>query len=241
MLTSYRSPLELACRRGLLDIARVLLQKGACVEHVDLGGCTPLINLWYNPNLSFSRIEFLKAIAAFSFPPIHLEDGEFLNPLVSVAMRGSAEDVDFMIKHGAKVGEKDVFGDRIIKYGIWGSNPPAYDRLATLMPPGWINEKNNRGRTALHHALEFVGANTHEIIERLLRAGADVHSRDNDGHMPEDLAKIADRRTAHVQVWRVGTCRNFETYLDTLRECGYQPEVDGDGDIFWPAETATEP
>jgi hypothetical protein len=48
--------------------------------------------------------------------------------------------------------------------------------------------------------------------------------------------RLLRRRTAAA-----ATCRNFETYLDTLRACGYQPKVEGDGDIIWPIQTAAEP
>lgn len=184
-------------------------------------------------NVSFSRIEFANALLAHEVPPIHPENGEFFSPWHQVVMRGCAEDIDLMMRLGAKVDERDGQGDRVMKYCIWGSNVLAFERLVDFMPANWIGEVDSRGRTPLHMALEFTSPRVADILPRLLRAGADVYARDHEGNLPEDIAKDIDQRAAHVRVWKTGTCRNFEAYLQALRDFGHCPEVDEEGDIFW--------
>ncbi len=236
MLKVVRSPLEIACRWGLLEIGRLLLARGASIEHIDSSGCTALTMLWFNMNLSFSRTEYAKALLALSSLPLSLERQESLSPLACVAMRGSAEDVKALLDLGANVHELDASGNRIMKYCIIGSNLRTYDCLIPYMPPGWIYEVDSRGRSHLHLALEFPGSNTKDIAERLLKAGADVHAVDASGILPEHLAKTTDESANRFRVWREGECGNLSAYLQALASCGFDVVMDDEGDFHWSSE-----
>jgi hypothetical protein len=232
LLIIIRSSLAVACRRGLLDIGRLLLARGACVENVDLGGGTALANLWLHPNLPFSRFEFAQALFAISCPPLNPEASEFFNPLYCAAMRGVGEDIDFLVAMGADINNQDCFGNYVIQYCIWGSNISTYKRVEEFMSMDWVNRKNRRGRTPLHMALEFPGTDTVQICEALLKAGADIHALDNENNAPHDIAIATDKRSKGIHMWKIGICRNFEAYLQALTNCGYDIEV-RDGEIFW--------
>lgn len=234
-----RSALQISCRKGLIEIGRLLLARGACVEHVDLGGGTALASLWMEPALSFSRVEFVQAMCASCTPPLQSLDGEFIDPLNCVAMQGSGEEIELLATLGRDLSRRDCYGDLAIKYCILGSNQSTYDSVVPWMPPGWIHQTDGRGQTFLHTALQCPGPNTTRILERLLRAGADVHARDAQGNLPEHIARFIDDEMESISAWREGQCRNFDAYLLALRSCGFHIEAGTEGDLFWSVEEYT--
>lgn len=62
---------------------------------------------------------------------------------------------------------------------------------ATVLAGFNINDKDNKGNTALHYALgkENMNENDLEIIKFLIAAGADVLSKNANGNTPEDVVK----------------------------------------------------
>ena len=200
-----------------------------------------MANLWLDPKLFFSRVEFGKAMLAVSCPPINPGPGEFLNPLKCAAMKGIGEDIDFLAKLGADISSKDCNGDYIMKYCIWGSNPSTYDSVEPFMPSDWVSQRDSRGRTPLHMAVEFPGSDTAEICERLLKAGADIHALDNENNSPHAIAALTDKMCEGIKVWKIGTCQNVESLVQALTKCGFEVEARADGDIFWIADECKEP
>lgn len=233
-LTVARNALQLTCRLGYVDTARLLLARGATVEHVDANGCTALTMLWFDMNISFSRADFARTLHAAS--PLSLDsDAEGLfEPLACVAMNGSAEDVKLMLGLGAKIPELGRTSNRIMNWCIRGSNPEAYDCLVPHMPLEWVHQEDIGGRNKLHLALNIPGRHTKDIIKRLLKAGADVHARDDEGKLPEDVAKETDRRTRGIKLWKVDKCQNFQAYVEALSSCDFDITVN-EGALFWPA------
>ena len=233
-LTVARSALQLTCKLGAVDIARLLLARGATVEHVDASGCTALTMLWFDMAIPFSRAGFARTLHAVSPLSVNSEAEELFEPLACVAMSGSAEDVRLMLGLGAKIPEPDATSNCIMNCCIQGSNPEAYDCLVQHMPLKWIHQEDSRGRNKLHLALSIPGRHTKDIVKRLLIAGADVHARDDEGKLPEEVAKETDRRTRGHKFWKVDKCENFQAYVEALSSCGFDVIVD-EGELFWPA------
>lgn len=234
-LTTERSPLQVACRHGLLEVGRLLMSKGACVDHVDLGGFTALVSLWQRRTLSFSRVAFLKMILAYSSLPIKSSDGEFWNPAFQVATQGCENDMKLMIDLGANIRDSDVSGRNIMMYCIMGSNIETFDCLVDYMPAEWIQCQDHQGRTALHHVFNYPSPSADALATRLINLGADIHAIDDQGLSIGDVARSTDHRYQGHVVWRTGTCQNFEAWLNTLRSIGHDVEVDDDGDLIWPS------
>ena len=136
-LTVAISALQLTWRLGAVDIARLLLARGATVEHVDAGGCTALTMLWFDMTIPFSRAEFARTLHAASPLSVNSEAEELFKPLACVAISGSAEDVKLMLGLGSKIPESDATSNCIMNCCVQGSNPESYDCLVQHMSFQW--------------------------------------------------------------------------------------------------------
>lgn len=230
-----RSPLQAACKYGLIEIGRLLMLKGACVQHIDIGGFTAVISLWHRPSLSFSRTDFLKVMLAYSPLPIRPHDDEFWNPAFQVARQGCTSDMDLLVHLGANIYDLDTLGKNIMEHCIAGSNVETFDYLIGHMPLEWIHKQDFQGRTALHHVFEQPCHFADAIAERLIKIGANIHAKDNAGRSVGEIARNTDFLYKDKRVWKSGTCRNFDAWLKTLRSLEYDFEVDDEGDLVWPA------
>lgn len=79
-LTMVRSPLQVACECGNLPIGRLLLAKGASIEHTDHLGWTALTMLWWRTDLSFSRSNYAKALLSDSLFALGFAKQELMEP-----------------------------------------------------------------------------------------------------------------------------------------------------------------
>lgn len=216
---------------GYSELARLLLAKGAFLEHIDAGGCTAFTMLWYRRSCSFSRIEFLKMFLAYS-PLLGLcESSGPVSPRACAAMTGNVDELRFLKNSGICTDLEGTPGDRLIRYSIFGSNVATYDFLVQFMPRDWISEVDSRGRGPLHLALEYSRLPARETVKRLLHAGVDVFAKDEDGNDPGDLARICDERSKEGDSV---SYRFLRAYFDALISCGYKVELDQDGNLWWP-------
>lgn len=239
MLTVGRSPLQEACRYGHSEIARLLLAQGAFLEHADIGGCTAFSMLWFQLSSQFCRAEFLKILLAYWPMPNALDLDGPVGPLACAAMKGSVEDLDLLMHTGVCVSNTAMIAKKIIKYSMLGSNLATSDYLMPLLPSGWINQTDQRGRGPLHVTLLCLGFHIKEIAQRLLVAGANVHLRDMDGNDPGDVARICDEQALSDGILQPASSGNVRAYYDALITEGFDVELDRDGILWWPSYDPT--
>lgn len=237
MLTiASRNALSVACRQGLLDIGRLLLTRGACSEEMDIGGATPLFNLWDDPNVDFPRVEFVKAMFASGGFLSYRETGRyFLDPVHAAALNGSGEDVELLTRCGYPILPSGRYENSAMKFCLLGSNVSTFDCIVQSMPDGWIVERDLKGMSALHHAVLHPGKDKAELCAKLLKAGADPHALDEERNTALDIARRTDERAIGIDFWQVGKSRNVKGLVEALSSCGYQVEVATDGEVFWEA------
>ena len=216
------------------------MSRGACVDHVDVGGFTAIVSLWYHRDFLFSRAEFLKAMLEFSPLPIHSEDDEYWNPAYQTAMQGSANEMELMIELGADVYELDDRGGNIMEYCARGCNMETFDYLLDQMPDRWFERRDLQGRTALHHVFQQPNAFACEMATCLINLGADIHARDNEGLTVSNIAQQTDITHKDCVVWRSGMCRNLYAWQKTLHAVGIEVDCDDEGDVFWSATSILE-
>ncbi|KAL8649455.1 MAG: hypothetical protein Q9226_005572 [Calogaya cf. arnoldii] len=226
---SQESPLQEACRYGHSDIARLLLAKGAFLEHTDVGGRTALTMLWFQLSTHFSRADFLRLLLAYSPMPSVFDPSEAVGPFACAAMRGKVEDLELLIHTGLGMNCNDMAATRTVKYSIFGSNLATYEYLVQRLPRGWVHDVDQMGRGPLHIALEWCGYHVEEIVRSLIDRGADVHLIDLNGNNPGDVARICDERAAYHRK-QPG---NVRKYFDALRSCGFDVELGQDNNLWW--------
>ncbi len=212
-------------------MARLLLAKGALLEHADYCGRTAFTMLWYELSRCFCRADFLEMLLAYSPMPAMIESSGPVSPVACAVMKGNIDDLRLLQNSGICSDLQGTAGDRLINYSIFGSNPATFDFLMPSTPRDWISEVDSRGRGPLHLALEYPSIHTREIVERLLNAGADVFAKDEDGNGPGDLARICDDRAKDNYFVSSG---NLRAYCDALISCGFEVELDVDGNLWWP-------
>ncbi|KAL8776935.1 MAG: hypothetical protein Q9213_008076 [Squamulea squamosa] len=229
------SPLQEACSYGHSEIARLLLAKGAFLEHVDASGRTAFTMLWFQLSRPFCRVNFLRILLAYSPMFSVFEPSEGPSPLACAAMRGQAKDLKLFMDSGVYMNIDGKPGDRLINHSLAGSNPATFDFLMPLTPKEWISELDYLGRGPLHRALEYPSHNAKEIVKRLLDAGADPHLRDVDGNDPGDTARICDVRAAKDGLQDLGYPSNFRAFFDALQSSGIDVQLGDDDSLWWPS------
>ena len=193
------TPLHLAARRNGSEVVTALLRAGAEVNgratgwSVDFGwDYTPLHEAAReNEDAAVAGVLLrfgadVHARGTHGSTPLHLAAKANPNPEVIVAL----------LDGGGDVGARREGGRTPLHEAAQRNNPAV---LAALLDTGaevdvWGTDLSNSGalpveweqRTPLHAAAQWNG--DPEIIELLVRAGADVHARTEAGHSPLDLA-----------------------------------------------------
>lgn len=167
------TPLGLAARHGNLDIVKLLIKAGA--------------------NLDFQMEELDRDTA-----------------LMIAAANGNFEIVKTLVEAGADVNLKNYYGEQALSMAAHIGDKKIFDYLYPLTIPEYtvgrkvlaeairsrnivrdVNGlwKNKEGKTALMYGIE--DNDNIEKVRLLIKAGADVNAKDNDGNTALSLAQEA--------------------------------------------------
>ena len=102
------TPLKMACRAGLVECARYLLQSGANVDIRDKEGFGAIHDAVGHPNVIAELIPYYDNVNVVTF---HHE-----TPLLLAVKQGEFNTVQYLVHSGANVNKEDVFG--IMKFFI---------------------------------------------------------------------------------------------------------------------------
>lgn len=171
------TPLYFAAKSGHANAARVLIDRGARVDEPDTQGNTPLV----------------AAANAGCVPLVRL----LVNAHAKVDAKGKAartplfwatavETAEALVEAGAAVQARDQWGNSPLHVAAERGNAPLVEFL--LARGADANAMNGKGRTALHWAAD------RQVVEVLLRNGADPVRRDKGGMTPRDVAQTEGRR-----------------------------------------------
>ena len=242
-----RNPLQIACLlvyygKQSLEIARILVANGTSVDHVSADGATSLSNLYSIGRLdSGIRLEFIQFLLAYSVLAYTADNEDLKCPICAAALYGSGDEIELLVKGGASLRNAEQALRETVRY----SNVSAYDYLVSRVARPWINELDSRGQTPLTSVFSFKPVHLAArvgMIKRLLDAGADVHLRDGDGFLPEEMAQREQRWCLKdyppSKGWRpesAGGNMAVDAYVEALRSSHYDVSVDDECGIFWPA------
>ncbi|KAL8948159.1 MAG: hypothetical protein Q9222_005624 [Ikaeria aurantiellina] len=257
-IDDYGTPaLHHAVRSGSLELVKFLLQNGATPEEVDtrlLGyeskarkgafleyenyfGNTAFTVISVSPYAPSSRIKLLRILLAYTPMTYIFDPSNRSGPIRSSFIHGTIKDLELLIDSGTARAEYNLSPLNIIKHNSFLiSNLEFFDYFAHLLPQHWALQVDEQGQGPLHQALYKCQIGLGNYLERLVRFGADVHLRDNEGYDPGDRAryygnlikKNASPRYQHV--WPGA----LQAYFNALRSNGYDVELGTEDELWWP-------
>lgn len=190
------TPLMLACSRGNLEMARLLLDNGADGGACDgkgrnsyhyLAGCRNK-GMANDYNVQRNSLSQREPIARLLSGDVNVKDGQGLTPLQLILWNQNSTNysmalTEIFMEKGADVHLVDENGNSLLMTAIGNRHMTA--ALKLMDDKGLINLPNRDGRTPLHLAVE---RHQMELCMALLEKGADKNLPDGGGKTPGELA-----------------------------------------------------
>ena len=166
------TPLHIACRDGLLDMVKILIENGAIIDFkskVQPSALQLAIISWWN----FDIVSYLLEKGA---NPNFTAGGKYNSPLTTAIERQDVKAIILLLKNGATCMTLDK------KQKIYLLNNGNQEILQFITNQGLnINEMDEDGRTALHNASCKGNSSS---VKMLLENGVTIQSVDKKGQTP---------------------------------------------------------
>lgn len=235
-----RSSLEWAFITRNISVARLLLARGAEVQHVDSRGLTPLFDLFQRSppdGRPTSSKEYIEVLSAASFSDFDVQDQEGWSGTHRAAAFGTAEDISALTRMRASLTLQTT---KLLWVPIFCAvqfgNVATFTELIKCHTTDLLVMTDVRKWTLLHVA---VNAKRFEIMRVLISLGADPHAQSlaTEFLVPENMKGLA---LTPGDISKLQGCDAFAAYIKALRGGGHELEVRsndlyGEEDIFWPA------
>jgi len=178
----HRVGLHQACREGIVDVVRTLLQGSVpTINTLDKEGFAPL---HYAARYDRAGIVQLLISAGADLNVCSDGDNKFTTPLQIAARFNSPDTAHLLILNGADVAKQSNYGQQALHYAARRGNLKV---VQVLLREGnaKANAIDNENSTPLHAASQEGKLN---VVEILLEYGADPSMSDNDGYTAVHLA-----------------------------------------------------
>jgi ankyrin repeat protein len=186
------TPLHYAACGGHKEVVVFLLEKGAEPNSRDNGGKVPLLWACMHGHMGAVRV----FIQHMGVQGLQVSDRRGMTALHEAAEGGHEEVVAFLLNEGAQANSRAVGGLMPLLSACEKGHLGAVKLLAQHMGIQGVEERSERGWTALHSASR---GGHKEVVAFLISTGARTNSRDDYGMMPLDWAC----ENGHVGVVRV--------------------------------------
>jgi len=178
----HRVGLHQACREGIVDVVRTLLQGSVpTINTLDKEGFAPL---HYAARYDRAGIVQLLISAGADLNVCSDGDNKFTTPLQIAARFNSPDTAHLLILNGADVAKQSNYGQQALHYAARRGNLKV---VQVLLREGnaKANAIDNENSTPLHAASQEGKLN---VVQILLEYGADPSMSDNDGYTAVHLA-----------------------------------------------------
>jgi len=169
-----RTPLHLACWAGHVGLTRLLVAHGASLCATDADGGTPLHDAAINNSAGCI------SVLADRGPPLNTRNKFGHAPLHEATMHGSLAAAAELIRWGANVNHCTSYGCTSLHLAAAAGDLSIVSILVTDSSLD-VNAATRDGNTPLHWA---VWHGTDQVVEMLLKIGADGTLTDNGGNTP---------------------------------------------------------
>lgn len=170
-------PLHLACKDGMRAIAEILIKNGANLEAKNRFGLAP-IHLAIECN--YIEIVMLLFNAGANINAVASKRYNNLTPLQFAAEKGFAEIVKFLLQNGAMIDASDAMGRTSL---VWATIRNHQEVVEILIKGG--AKLDICYPKTLQSPLHFASGNGYtEIVNSLIRNGANINARDVTGRTP---------------------------------------------------------
>jgi ankyrin repeat protein len=186
------TPLYLAVEGNHCDVAEMLLNQGALVDSAGTLGATPLHRAAENLNL-----EIIELLLQHKANPNALDNKQWTPLHYAVAAHTYSNEYDdeltleivkLLVDYGANVNLSTEESWTLVHQVAWRDKLLTLQFLLSLQSTAIVNARDDRGRTPLHEAAMN---NNFNMVEFLLKQGADINAQDDTGRVPWCLAMIA--------------------------------------------------
>ncbi|KFA70720.1 hypothetical protein S40288_07606 [Stachybotrys chartarum IBT 40288] len=218
--------------RGRLDIARVLLSKGADIEHVDSDGYSVLSYLWVVDKRLDESTDFMRLCLTHDFSEVNSCDSRGWTALHRAAAVGTPEDIETLLKLGASLSLRaEWYGWTALFFAASHDNVKTFQTIVQHSGADVYESLDGDGWNLLHCCTYF-GAP--RVMQILLQSGVDVNQKTLPAPLPEDPELSYRELTASDIAIYVGPNR-YQMFIDALVVAGRDMDLEGGDDMFWDA------
>ena len=218
--------------RGHIDIARILLSRGANIEYIDRDGYSVLSYLWVVDESSEKSMEFMAICLANEFAEVNACDSRGWSAFHRAAAVGRPEDVEAFLRLGASLALRaEWYGWTALFFAASHDNVETFQTIVRHSGPDVYESLDGDGWTLLHCCIYF-GAP--RVMRLLLQNGVDVNQLSHPAPLPEDPELSYRELTPSDIAIYIGPNR-YKMFLEILAETGRDGDLEGNNDIYWDA------
>ncbi|KAI8634383.1 ankyrin repeat-containing domain protein [Xylariaceae sp. FL1651] len=228
----HMTALQSSFLRGELDIARILLNQGADIEHIDSDGYSVLSYLWIVDKPLHKSVEFMQLCASDGFSGVNACDSRGWTPFHRAAAVGTAEDVKAFLRLGASLDLRaEWYGWTALFFAASHDNVDTFQAIVEHSGPDILESLDGDGWTLLHCCTYF-GAP--QVLKIILGSGIDVNKKTHPAPLPEDPELSYRELTALDIAMYIGPNR-YQMFMNILSETGRDADLTSCDEVFWDA------